>query len=89
MDKAVNNTSDRLRWTQHFKEFSTMTELDRRAVIALIQSIRVVGKDDFEITYRYHMEYEEAVDKLARAGKLPPSLMLLIPTIAAAAKGAV
>ena len=89
MDKAVNNTSDRLRWTQHFKEFSTMTELDRRAVIALIQSIRVVGKDDFEITYRYHMEYEESVDKLARAGKLPPSLMLLIPTIAAAAKGAV
>lgn len=88
MNQVVNNASDRLRWTQHFKEFSTMTELDRRAVVALIQSIRVIGKDDFEITYRYQMEYEKAVEKLARAGKLPSSLLVMLPAMAAA-KGVV
>ncbi len=34
MEDASNNTSERLRWAEHFKRFSTMTELDRRAVIA-------------------------------------------------------
>ena len=63
MDRAVNNTSDRLRWTQHFKEFSTMRSLDRRAVIAMIQSIRVMGKDDLQITFRYQMEYEQTKEQ--------------------------
>lgn len=65
MDSAANNASDRLRWTQHFKEFAVMTKLDRRAVIALIQSIRIIGKDNVQITFRYQMEYEQAK---ARAG---------------------
>ena len=69
IEKAVNNNSDRLRWTQHFKAFSTMTELDRRAVIAIVQSIRVVGKEDLEITFRYKSEYEQALEKLARSAK--------------------
>ena len=67
MERTANNASDRLRWTQHFKEFSTMTELDRRAVIALIQSIRVVSKEDIQITFRCQMEYEQAQERLARA----------------------
>ncbi len=58
IEKALHNADDRQRWMQHFKQFSSMTELDRRAVIALIQSIRVLGKDDFEITYRYQPEYD-------------------------------
>ncbi len=67
MERTVNNASERLRWTQHFKEFSTMTELDRRAVIALIQSIRVVSKEDIQITFRCQMEYEQARERLTRA----------------------
>lgn len=50
MEDASNNTSERLRWAEHFKRFSTMTELDRRAVIALIQSIEVVGKEKLNIS---------------------------------------
>lgn len=60
MDAVKNNTSERLKWAQHFKRFSTMTQLDRRAVIALIQSIRVVSKTELVITFRYQMEYEAA-----------------------------
>ena len=69
IEKAVNNNSDRLRWTQHFKAFSTMTELDRRAVIAMVQSIRVVDKENLEITFRYKSEYEQTLEKLARSAK--------------------
>ncbi len=60
MELVTNNSSSRLRWTQHFKEFSAMTTLDRRAVIAMVQSIRVNGKNDLVITFRYLIEYVNA-----------------------------
>lgn len=41
MELVTNNAGSRLRWTRHFKEFSAMTTLDRRAVIAMVQSIKV------------------------------------------------
>ena len=65
MELAVGGVGERMRWVQHFKQFSTLTELDRRAVIALIHSIKVVGKTDLEITFRYAMEYEAAKEKLS------------------------
>ncbi len=43
-----------------------MTELDRRAVIALIQSIKVIDKTELKITFRYQMEYDAAIEKLSR-----------------------
>ena len=72
--KTNCNSSSRLRWTQHFKEFSAMTTLDRRAVIALVQSIRVNAKDDLVITLRYHIEYVKVLKRLDEMGKLPPDL---------------
>jgi len=74
MERAADNTSERLRWTHHFKQFATMTELDRRAVITMIQSIKVLGKDDLEVTYRYELEYAQARQKLEQHGKQLPSL---------------
>ena len=64
MEDAKNDTGERLKWMQHFKRFSTMTELDRRAVIALVQSIQVNGKRDLEITFRYQMEYDKVLQRL-------------------------
>ena len=64
IDTAMNFTNDRLKWVQHFKQFSTMTELDRRAVIALIESIMVISKTELKITFRYQLEYEAALYKL-------------------------
>ena len=64
MEDAKNNTGERLKWTLHFKRFATMTALDRRAVIGLLQSIRVLGKRDLQITFRYQMEYEAALARL-------------------------
>ena len=66
MELVTNNSSSRLRWTQHFKAFSAMTTLDRRAVIAMVQSIRVRGKNDLVITFRYLIEYVKVLKRLDR-----------------------
>ena len=48
-----------------------MEEIDRRAVIALIQSIRVLEKDDLQITFRYQMEYQAVVERLSAHAAAP------------------
>ena len=88
MELVTNNSSARLRWTQHFKEFSAMTTLDRRAVIAMVQSIRVKGKDDLVITFRYLIEYVKVLKRLDRMGKLTPDLREILDALTAAEKEA-
>ncbi len=88
MELVTNNSSSRLRWTQHFKEFSAMTTLDRRAVIAMVQSIRVNGKNDLVITFRYLIEYVKVLKRLDRLGKLTPDLREILNTLTAEEKEA-
>ncbi|MDK9711212.1 recombinase family protein [Acidaminobacter sp.] len=61
LDGIQNNTSERLRWIEHFKKFEALTALDRKAVIQLIQSIKITGKSEIEVTFRYQDEYQKAV----------------------------
>ena len=67
MERITDRSSDRQKWAQQFREFSNMTELDRRAVVTLIQSIRIISKTELKITFRYQMEYEAALQKLSQA----------------------
>ena len=67
MERVTDQTSERQKWAQQFREFSNLAELDRRAVVTLIQSIRVDGKTELKITFRYQMEYESALKKLSQA----------------------
>ena len=46
---------------EHFKKFSNITELDRNAVIQLVQSVKIFEKKQIEITFRYQSEYEETI----------------------------
>lgn len=67
MERVTDRTSERQKWAQQFREFSNMTELDRRAVVTLIQSIRIISKTEIKITFRYQMEYDAALQKLSQA----------------------
>ena len=89
LERVTRNESGRLKWTQHFREFSNMTELDRRAVIALVESIQVLGKTELNIRFRYGMEYAAALKVLAKHREIPSSLLVLFPDLAALAKEAV
>jgi DNA invertase Pin-like site-specific DNA recombinase len=62
MEALRNNTSERLKWMEHFKKFESLNGLDRRVVIGLIQSVVVQSKTDIEITYNYQVEYEQAAE---------------------------
>ncbi len=72
MEQAQDDPGERLQWMQHLEDFSSMTELDRRTVITLIQSIRIISKTEIKITFRYQMEYEEVFKKLAYCEKASP-----------------
>lgn len=48
-------------WINHFMKFSTMEDIDRRAVMQLIRSIRVMGKDELHIEFNYQDEYQKAI----------------------------
>lgn len=67
MERVTDRTSERQKWAQQFREFSNMTELDRRAVVTLIQSIRIISKTELKITFRCQMEYDAALQKLSQA----------------------
>jgi len=58
---VLENRSERNRWINHFMQFSTMEEIDRRAVMQLIRSIRVLGKDELHIEFNYQDEYKKDV----------------------------
>ncbi|MDE6590733.1 MAG: recombinase family protein, partial [Oscillospiraceae bacterium] len=88
MERTVNSASDRLRWIQHFNAFSTMAALDRRAVIAMVHSIKVMGKNDLEITFRYQVEFRRALERLEQHGQLTPPLLTVLAVLRAHEKGA-
>lgn len=58
---VLENRSERNRWINHFMKFSTMEGIDRRAVMQLIRSIRVMGKDELHIEFNYQDEYQKAI----------------------------
>jgi hypothetical protein len=66
MDEVLASGHERLIWLEHFKSFANLEILDRKTVVNLIQSIRVVSKNELEITFNYQAEYESAIALLAK-----------------------
>ncbi len=61
LEDVKNHTSERLVWMEHFKKFEGLTELNRKTVTHLIQSVRVVSKTELQITFNYQPEYEKTL----------------------------
>ena len=65
LNDVLENRSERMRWTQHFKKFSTLQALERKAVVHLIQYIKVHGKSEsgmrIDIRFNYQDEYQKAM----------------------------
>lgn len=57
----MENRSERNRWISQFTQFSTLETLDRRALIHMVQSIRVRGKKELDITFTHEDEYKKAL----------------------------
>jgi len=66
IDDALSCKHERLAWTERFREFENIGELDRKIVATLIKSIKILGKRKIEIEFNYQTEYETAL--ATRAG---------------------
>lgn len=69
LTEVLENRSERNRWISQFTQFSTLETLDRRALIHMVQSIRVRGKKELDITFTHEDEYEKALRLLALAAQ--------------------
>lgn len=67
LEDVLENRSERGRWIAHFTQFSSLEALDRKAVVQLIQSIRVVSKTELKISFAYEDEYAKALEVLELA----------------------
>jgi hypothetical protein len=66
VDDVLSGKGERLKWTEHFKQFEGLSEIDRRTVSNLIQNIRVISKTELQITFNYQSEYETSLALLKR-----------------------
>lgn len=64
---VLENKSERNRWISHFTQFESMETLDRKALIHMVQSIWVRGKNELDIRFNYMDEYEKALRLAALA----------------------
>lgn len=62
VDAVLSCRHDRMAWTGHFTKFESLDTLDRRTVIHLIHSIRIISKNEVEISFNYQVEYDNAVE---------------------------
>lgn len=61
LEDILAGKEERLRWMESFRQFKDLQELDRRTIISLIQSIRVISKTELQITFHYQDEYEKVL----------------------------
>ena len=64
LENIMSNNSENFKWIEHFKRFSDLKEINRTAVIQLIQSIKIFGKNRIQIKFNYQPEYEKAISFL-------------------------
>jgi hypothetical protein len=62
IEAVLSCKHERLAWTGHFTKFENLGNIDRRTVIHLVHSIRVLSKTEIEINFNYQLEYDNAVD---------------------------
>jgi hypothetical protein len=65
-EDVLAGKSDRLSWMGHFRSYEDFIEIDRRIVVSLIQSIKIISKTELTITFNYQDEYAKAVSLLKR-----------------------
>jgi len=67
---VLENRSERNRWISQFTQFSTAGNLRPQGrSFTMVQSIRVRGKKELDITFTHEDEYKKALQLLALAAQ--------------------
>jgi len=70
LEAVKENRSERNRWIQHFTQFSELETIDRKALIHMVQSIRVLSKNELKITFNHEDEYRRALELVFQAQRV-------------------
>ncbi len=62
IEAVLSCKHERMAWTGHFTKFESLDTIDRKMVMHLIHSIRVLSKSEIEINFNYQFEYDNAVE---------------------------
>ena len=62
IEAVLSCKHERMAWTGHFTKFESLETIDRRMVMHLIHSIRIISKTEIEINFNYQLEYDNAVE---------------------------
>jgi len=66
IEDVLSCKNERLAWMEHFKTFENIAAIDRKTVICLIHSIKIISKSEIEITFNYQAEYEKVLKVLQK-----------------------
>ena len=72
IEAVLSCKHERLAWMGHFTKFENLEAIDRRTVIHLVHSIRVLSKTEIEINFNYQLEYDNAVELFHDPGPSNP-----------------
>ena len=61
IENILSCKNERMEWIKRFKAYENVEELNRKAVVCLIQSIRIHSKTEIEITFDHQEDYENAL----------------------------
>ena len=64
LDECVNNTSKKALWTEHFKRFADVDELDRSTIVQLILNITIFDKKYLQITFNFDDDYKRMLSEV-------------------------
>jgi len=64
LDDILNNKDEHMMRLEHFKSFQNLPEINRKVVIRFISSIRIMSKENIDISFNYEFEYNKALSLL-------------------------
>ena len=64
LDEYLNNTEKKTLWTEHFKRFADVEELDRSTVVQLILNITIFDKKYLQITFNFDDDYKRMLSEV-------------------------
>ncbi len=73
LTEVLENHDGRSRWIANFTQFSDLAAIDRKALVHMVKSIRIVSKHELDVTFTYQDEYQEALRLVKEAANVPAS----------------
>ena len=70
-DDAVSRNEGNLSWTEVFLKYGNLTEIDRKAVVDMVEVIRVFDDSRVDIRFRYTPEFDKALEMLGMISAEP------------------